>query len=205
METIQNYAVEICFVLIVLCALLVLICCAYHHQLKAEKEKIDYLLKRWSDDVCALNEKIIQLKTSLQASKNMCNEISDISEEVHQLNKELLSSAQKWQDYEEQQRQLKDKKQIQACNQQRDSKGRFSKKGEFVLPEKWVIKTNTKTRKIVSDFIQSKGYSCSLCVDYYVHFPFLDQKNKTSAYTVIKNGYTEITFDQFKKYVLKEN
>lgn len=74
---------------------------------------------------------------------------------------------------------------------------------EFVLPEKWCVKSTNDTIKVLNDFINSKGYESTLSSNYYIHYPFLNGAG--AAYSDIRVGYTEITFDQFKQYVLKES
>lgn len=70
------------------------------------------------------------------------------------------------------------------------------------LPDKWCIKTNKNTRKIINDFLKGKGYTTTLSEDYYCHFPFTE--NGGSAYSVIKENYIEITFQQFEELVLNK-
>lgn len=71
------------------------------------------------------------------------------------------------------------------------------------LPDKWYIKGTNDTIKIINDFINSKGYGGNLSnCDYYIHYPFTSTYG--SAYLTPQENYTEITFDQFKKWVLKE-
>jgi len=77
-----------------------------------------------------------------------------------------------------------------------------SKSTEFVLPEKWCVKTTSGTRKIIGDFINERGYNTILTRDWLIHYPFLPSGG--SAYPIVQTGYKEITFEQFKKYVLKE-
>ena len=72
---------------------------------------------------------------------------------------------------------------------------------EFVLPEMWYIKDCEEVAKWAS-----KVFDCGSFVgDKYLH---VDQKlyPKTGCYTFYNKmeGYTEITLEQFKKYVLKE-
>ena len=57
--------------------------------------------------------------------------------------------------------------------------------------------------KLLSDFIKSKGYRTKLTDYYYVHFPFIDGLG--SAYNMVREGYTVISFEDFKKLILKEN
>lgn len=85
-------------------------------------------------------------------------------------------------------------------------------KDEFVLPEKWCIKN---TEFLIGQFFNSKiKVSCYTEIshkDCYLHS--LDNEgsniltenlNASVSYRIIKTGFTEITFDQFKKYILKE-
>ncbi len=66
-------------------------------------------------------------------------------------------------------------------------------KEEFVLPEKWCIKLDSDNYKTLNPFyIEAKGYHHSNKIRY----------NNWSD--KIEIGYTEITLEQFKKYVLKE-
>ena len=82
----------------------------------------------------------------------------------------------------------------------------------FVLPEKWCIKVNSENQEIVGnwfltvfdrhkDIDNHKGY-----LETYYSYPVIKGDRDViavSQYT-IPNGYTEITLEQFKKYVLKE-
>lgn len=74
------------------------------------------------------------------------------------------------------------------------------KEPEFVLPEKWCIKQNIS--KEICDWFNKNGTIAARTTGAYTYlnYPgingyFCDQ---------IKPGFTEITFEQFKKYVLKE-
>ena len=76
---------------------------------------------------------------------------------------------------------------------------------DFILPEKWCIKRDFENDKIVTDYINkiasiSHNYLLNNSYNPYLH-------NKTSgccSYYKVIEDYTEITFDQFKKHVLKE-
>jgi hypothetical protein len=74
-------------------------------------------------------------------------------------------------------------------------------KNDFVLPEKWCIKRNDSR---INEWLNKNNSSGStyeaLCNDY-AHVPGIRGYH---LFGHIQNGYTEITFDQFKKYVLKE-
>jgi len=73
---------------------------------------------------------------------------------------------------------------------------------EFILPEKWCIKQNSQ---IINNWLnknkQTDNHYTSIEGYHLIHFPAI---NGAHLYTKIHNGYIEITFDQFKKYVLKE-
>jgi len=78
------------------------------------------------------------------------------------------------------------------------------KEEEFVLPEKWCIKSGEPE---VAEYCRAywnhkRSYNTDECKNAYAHFPPFDGGVTTSYY--IKSGYTEITFEQFKKYVLKQ-
>jgi len=79
------------------------------------------------------------------------------------------------------------------------------KEPEFVLPEKWCIKRNAENDKIITDYINklSNFHHNYLCNNY--NNPYLHNKvNKCCSYHKVIESYKEITFDQFKKYVLEE-
>lgn len=74
---------------------------------------------------------------------------------------------------------------------------------EFKLPEKWCCFSNTsEERESLNDYVCSKGYINRLIDNWYIHYPLLG--NGGSAYSTIQNGYTEITFKQFQKYVINK-
>lgn len=87
------------------------------------------------------------------------------------------------------------------------NKNDFKFEKEFVLPEKWCVKFNYKE---VVDYCNKYG----ACKPYYyhsssdgvlfAHFPSFDGGRFTTS-KCIEKGYTEITFEQFKKYVIKED
>lgn len=71
------------------------------------------------------------------------------------------------------------------------------------IPEKWCVKTEEATREIVERFLHANGYIAKLHnEDYYCHFPFIGKSG--SCYYNIQQGYTEITFEQFEKYILNK-
>lgn len=68
-------------------------------------------------------------------------------------------------------------------------------KGEFVLPEKWRLKRNVENEKFINNWRQTVRPNAGK-----LHEPYINQE----AYGVSERYGEEITFDQFKKYVLKE-
>jgi len=71
---------------------------------------------------------------------------------------------------------------------------------DFVLPEKWCIKQST--HKEVCDWFNKNG---TMVANITGNWTYLNYPNISGYYSdKIKPGYTEITFEQFKKYVLKE-
>jgi len=81
---------------------------------------------------------------------------------------------------------------------------------EFVLPEKWAVKRTKEASSKVNEWL-TKGTTVSYfsCDDEYAHYP--NYQTNSGFYggkhikPSIQEGYTEITFEQFKEYVLKEN
>lgn len=73
----------------------------------------------------------------------------------------------------------------------------------FVLPEKWCIKRNKENDKIVTDFINNYSESTHCYLDYNQKNPYLHYTKGVSSNDKPWDNYTEITFEQFKKYVLK--
>jgi len=73
------------------------------------------------------------------------------------------------------------------------------------LPEKWCCVPSTVEELItLNEFIVSNGYRGGRLTRYYhIHFPFIDGGG--SAYNYAGKGYTLITFEDFKRLVLKEN
>lgn len=79
---------------------------------------------------------------------------------------------------------------------------------EFILPEKWCVK-GTKDKVVqkffliykdntIGDFVRHPSYE-----NWYFYSEQLD--NLEYASKKIKSDFTEITFEQFSKYVLKNN
>lgn len=81
---------------------------------------------------------------------------------------------------------------------------KFVLKDEFILPEKWCIKSGDQR---VVDYCNKYGvfknsYKEGECSRNYAHFP--SYSGATTNSTIAEN-YIEITLDQFIKYVLKQN
>ena len=74
---------------------------------------------------------------------------------------------------------------------------------EFVLPGKWCVKCTKENYSVLDKwFFQKTGkhrFDTNKCS--YWHYPENSDRNSTSS--EIWDGYKEITFDQFQKYVLK--
>lgn len=80
----------------------------------------------------------------------------------------------------------------------------IEEKEDFVLPYKWCIKNGNQD---VVDFFNRYGinkgiYTASELSNNYAHFPSVLERYTTNKYK--QKGYTEITFEQFKKYVLNK-
>ena len=76
-------------------------------------------------------------------------------------------------------------------------------KDDFVLPEKWCI---LKNKESICNYFRNKTgrlYTLESKNNEYIHHP--DYRYDIALSNNIEKGYTEITFEQFKKYVLKEN
>ena len=80
------------------------------------------------------------------------------------------------------------------------------KEPEFVLPEKWCIKLTEENYKTLGKWRSDGELHINslhrISSNWYLHTPM---NNKNGYNTPSKNpNYTEITFEQFKKYVLKD-
>lgn len=87
------------------------------------------------------------------------------------------------------------------------------KEPEFVLPEKWCIEIKENYKEIICNWFQKNcqnnydgSYLNILNNGEYVHYPVNSSVNSHRGFEIgkIYNNYIEITFEQFKKYVLKE-
>ena len=72
---------------------------------------------------------------------------------------------------------------------------------QFILPEKWYVKYSKEAHDWIKQNAEMNGNNIPKSKYYY--YPCDTFKNNYSGY--IPGGYTEITFNQFKQYVLKEN
>lgn len=81
----------------------------------------------------------------------------------------------------------------------------LKKEQEFKLPAKWVInRTTSEEWETITTWFNEKGKNRYFKRNMgcpYMHFP----ENGCASHNKIREGYTEITFEQFKKYILKEN
>jgi len=70
------------------------------------------------------------------------------------------------------------------------------------IPEKWGIKITSKNRKTVENWRTNGGIGTNIGYCLSSHF----SQNDTRGYWVfdLPKGYTEITFEQFQQYILKE-
>lgn len=87
-----------------------------------------------------------------------------------------------------------------------------SKKDSFALPEKWCVKGNQKEGKLKDNDPQlfnsiqrSKHPFKADNIGFYTIFYYFPTTEMFNHDSCIPSGYTEITFDQFKEHVLKEN
>lgn len=86
----------------------------------------------------------------------------------------------------------------------------FISKEEFVLPEKWCIKTTKENIKYLNDYLKHnnhkyKNYLASWKVDvgHYFHSESPHNNSVCHSKNGISTGFKEITFEQFKEYVFK--
>jgi hypothetical protein len=74
-----------------------------------------------------------------------------------------------------------------------------NKKNEFVLPEKWIVKVTEENKTVLDGWKQKiNPYSDPAGL-------FNQYLNYKGYNDFLKSEYTEITFEQFKKYVLKQD
>lgn len=79
------------------------------------------------------------------------------------------------------------------------------KEPEFVLPEKWGILRNIDNDKVITEYINSIASQKHCYLNENKNNLYLHNKtNGVCSHNKILYDFTEITFEQFKKYVLKE-
>jgi hypothetical protein len=72
---------------------------------------------------------------------------------------------------------------------------------EFVLPEKWCVLRDKENHEIINAWFKANGYGSPIAEKDYIA---IKGANYISPYMgAIPDGRTVITFDQFKKYVMK--
>lgn len=75
------------------------------------------------------------------------------------------------------------------------------KEPEFVLPEKWCVKHSDKTLEWIRKNAKYNGD----CITPHTYYNYPETTHGCNNYSnIVLDGYTEITFEQFKKYILKE-
>lgn len=75
------------------------------------------------------------------------------------------------------------------------------KEPEFVLPEKWCVKGNEQE---VIDYSNKYGGYPNYRISNILYHHYPPYMNKCTTLHKIEVGYTEITFEQFKKYVMNQ-
>lgn len=80
----------------------------------------------------------------------------------------------------------------------------------FKLPEKWCVKPNIDKQEcqIVRNYFNNtftKNYGANNNIEYYWHFPPYDLETKDLCYYKIVEGYTQISFEEFNKYVINRD
>lgn len=78
---------------------------------------------------------------------------------------------------------------------------------DFILPEKWCVNVEYKEKEKTAINWLNSGNSQTNLYDYsalckFLHYP---KYNNSHHYDDITEGYIEITFEQFEKYVLKQD
>jgi hypothetical protein len=74
------------------------------------------------------------------------------------------------------------------------------KEPEFVLPKKWYIAITPDNSKVINDWKIKQEYHSPIGE----HTKYVSENGASYLSKVFFGNYTEITFEQFKKYVLKE-
>lgn len=81
------------------------------------------------------------------------------------------------------------------------------KEDEFVLPDKWCIRITKENRDVVKDWMRE--HVLNTTQNFSIGWYYSNQKHDLYSYNIEASKhspiYTEITFKQFKKYVLKQD
>lgn len=76
---------------------------------------------------------------------------------------------------------------------------------EFVLPKKWAVKKNGRNHEVVNawinDLLNTSKYSS---IEGFIYSEDIDNSCFPRSNSTLIKGFIEITFEQFKKYVMKE-
>ena len=84
---------------------------------------------------------------------------------------------------------------------------------EFILPEKWCVKIEESSKENICNWFQKNcqnnydgSYLNILNNGEYIHYPVNSSINSHRGFEIgkIYNNYTEISFKEFKKYILKK-
>jgi len=84
-------------------------------------------------------------------------------------------------------------------------------KKKFVLPKKWCVQCTEETAESIYQWLDEHKEISNTTV-YFPKLQLADKKMKVHyppyktnhQFDTVKPGYTEITYDQFKKYVLNK-
>jgi hypothetical protein len=75
--------------------------------------------------------------------------------------------------------------------------------GSFVLPEKWCIKRTVENCEVINDYLNKKyDYQAYFSKHGYIYSQPINGTSLGSMGDEIIFGFTEITFEQFKQYVM---
>jgi len=70
---------------------------------------------------------------------------------------------------------------------------------EFILPEKWCLLVTRENQEVCNDW---REFDAKISVNHYMHNQHSGYSKRGVSKAEIQKGYTEITFEQFQKYVL---
>lgn len=72
----------------------------------------------------------------------------------------------------------------------------------FILPERWCILRNRENYGVVNNWFFRKGYGKPF--EDYGYISINHEGTEFCTHHKLQGGYTEITFEQFKKYVVND-